>query len=364
MKVLFLTFIPSPYRLAFFEELSKSCDLTVLFERAASRYRKGRWSSYSFSGYRGVILKGLTLHKQDRLCPGCIKYVTDRRYDIVVLSNPLSPTGFLAAAVMKMTGVPYMVECDGAFPAGSRGIRQRMKGYVFKSARLCLSTGRMNDEYLKECGVAGDRIRRYPFSSISEKEIISAPLTAEEKRMLREEIGMEDGFSVIYTGRIVGIKGIDTLLRVARKVRDCHFYVIGGKATGELADYCIENDLSNVTFLEFKPREEVLKWMCASDVFLMTTRWDPWGLVINEALACGLPVISTDMCLSAVEISAAAEVGFITDVDDSDSMAGHIARLKNDPALLYDMGRRSIEIAASYTIESMAAAHSDIFNGL
>ena len=43
MKVLFLTFIPSPYRLSFFEELAKHCDLTVLFERGQSKYRKGNW---------------------------------------------------------------------------------------------------------------------------------------------------------------------------------------------------------------------------------------------------------------------------------------------------------------------------------
>ena len=78
MKVLFLTFIPSPYRLSFFEELGKHCDLTVLFERGQSKYRKGNWKDFQFNGYKGIILKGITAYLQDRFCPGCLKYVLNR----------------------------------------------------------------------------------------------------------------------------------------------------------------------------------------------------------------------------------------------------------------------------------------------
>ena len=58
MKVLFLSYIPSPYRVAFFNELGKQCELTVVFEKAVNAIRDDSWKDFSFDNFRGIILKG------------------------------------------------------------------------------------------------------------------------------------------------------------------------------------------------------------------------------------------------------------------------------------------------------------------
>lgn len=362
MKVLFLTFIPSPYRLSFFEELGKHCDLTVLFERGQSKYRKGNWKDFQFNGYKGIILKGITAYLQDRFCPGCFGYITDRSYDVVVLSNPLSPTGIFAASVMRLLCIPYIVECDGAFPTGVSNWKTRLKGYVMKHAKLCLSPGKKADEYFVETGVLPTNIFRYPFTSVSEEDIICEPLNEIKKSDLRKEIGMAEGFTVISVGQFIHRKGFDTLLKVAAKCRDANFVIIGDKPTQEYLDIVTDNNLKNVRFMEFMPKSEVYKWLKASDLYLMSTRYDIWGLVVNEALASGLPVVSTNMCLASLEMIKEEANGYLTAVDDIDKMAEYVNYIQSNPNKANSMSKGAIRVARRYTFATMADAHIHAFN--
>lgn len=362
MKVLFLTFIPSPYRVSFFEQLAKQCELTVLFERGQSKYRKGNWKDFQFNGYQGIILKGITAYLQDRFCPGCFKYITDQSYDVVVLSNPLSPTGIFAASVMRLLRIPYIVECDGAFPTGVSNWKTRLKGYVMKHAKLCLSPGKKADEYFEEAGVLSANILRYPFTSVSEQETLNEPLEESKKAALRKEIGLDDGFTIISVGQFIHRKGFDNLLKVAAKCRDANFVIIGDKPTQEYLDIVTNNNLNNVRFIEFMPKSEVYKWLRASDLYLMSTRYDIWGLVVNEALASGLPVVSTDMCLASLEMIEDGRNGYLTAVDDIDKMAEYVNYIQSNPNKANSMSKEAIRVARRYTFATMADAHIHAFN--
>ena len=174
MKVLWLTFIPSPYRCRFFEMLGGKCELTVLFERATSNLRGNNWDDFHFEGYNGKILPGVTIGGHDRFCPSVRKYLLDKSYDRIVISNPTSPTGIYAAAVLKAHGIKYMVESDGAFPSGTSGIKAKLKSFVMADAEVCFSTAKTHDEYYMESGVKKENLRRYPFTSIGEEDIRKA----------------------------------------------------------------------------------------------------------------------------------------------------------------------------------------------
>ena len=361
-KVLFLTFIPSPYRLSFFEELGKYCDLTVLFERSESKYREGNWNSYEFNNYTGIILKGITTRQQDKLCFGCAKYLLDRTFEIVILSNPFSPTGFFAATILKLFKIPYIVECDGAFPGNKVSFRTKLKGYVVKSAKLCMSTAALTDDYYQECGVLLDSIYRYPFSSIKDKDILLRPIDSYEKASIREALNIGNKLSIITIGRFVPGKGFDVLIDAAARFPNVNFYFIGGKATEDYINQVDSLKLSNCFFLDFMPKENIFRWLKACDLFVLPTRSDVWGLVINEAMACGLPVISTDKCIAALEMIDNRENGFVYHVDDKKELFQDIAFIIDRPERLYIMGMAAINVAHKFTIESMTHAHIQAFD--
>lgn len=363
MKVLWLTFIPSPYRLSFFEELGKQCELTVLFERASSKNRKGNWNDFSFRGYDAKILPGITIGGYDRLCLGVGKYLT-KKYDHIVISNPTSPTGILAAALLRLKGIPYIVESDGAFPTGrTGGLRQWLKRFVMKPAQYCFSTAKMHDAYYAECGVIPQKLCRYPFTSLSEADILSQPITEQEKKQLRADLGIQEESVLVSVGRFIHGKGYDVLFDALSKVEgSVGCYIIGGTPTEEYLEQVEHLGLKNVHFVGFMQKDQLAAYYKAADIFVLPTREDIWGLVINEAMAYGLPVITTDRCVAGLELVADGENGYIVPVGDAGQTAHRIQEVLNDSERCRDMGRNSLGKIRAYTFEEMAASHMRLFS--
>ena len=73
MRILWITNIPSPYRVDFFNELGKSVDLTVLFERANASDRDSAWQDCKFENFTGIIMRGLSYASDSAFCPGVIR---------------------------------------------------------------------------------------------------------------------------------------------------------------------------------------------------------------------------------------------------------------------------------------------------
>ena len=108
MKVLFFTNIPSPYRVDFFNELGKHCDLTVLYERHDADDRASSWLKGTENlHFKAVFLKGRKIGADTALCFSACKYWKDKSYDLRIVGDYASPTGMLSIAYMRLKGIPY-----------------------------------------------------------------------------------------------------------------------------------------------------------------------------------------------------------------------------------------------------------------
>lgn len=361
-KILFITNIPSPYRVDFFNELGKSCDLTVLFEKAASDERDKSWNDHSFANFRGIVLDGTKTSTDKAFAPSVKKYLKGREYDRTVVCNASTPTGMYAMQYMIMHKIPYMIEGDGAFPKQNEGFRKYIKRHFIKNAAGCFSTCPMHDEYYLQYGADKNKIIRYPFTSVFEKDIISAPLTKEEKEALKKELGITEKKTVLTVGQFIPRKGFDILLRAAEKADpDTGFWFIGGNPGEEYLELAGDNE--HIHFAGFRKPSELKRCYMASDLFVLPTREDIWGLVVNEAMACGLPVVATDRCNAGLELVKNGENGYIVPADDYKSLAEKINLIIGNEEMQCSMAQKSIEIIKDYTIEKMAGSHADTFNG-
>lgn len=109
-------------------------------------------------------------------------------------------------------------------------------------------------------------------------------------------------------------------------------------------------------------KEMLEKYYKISDVFILPTREDVWGLVINEAMAKSLPIITTNKCVAGIELIENNENGYIVPVEDFKSIAEKINLIIHDTDLKEKMERNNMEKAKMYTIENMAKQHLKIFN--
>ena len=360
-RVLFLTNYPSPYRVRFFDELGKDMDVTVLYSDRVEdmKHRNAAWFEEGRHGFQAVRLTPKLRLGRRYLCFDVLPWLK-KDFDAIVVCGYSSPTAILAMAWLRLHKVPFYMEVDGGL------IRQdsKLKHFVKKSL-VCLadrwiSSGEHTTRYLVHYGAKEERVFRYPFTSLHEADILKSPLSQEEKEAFRMVLGVTEKHMILAIGQFIHRKGFDVLLHAAKDLDpDVGIYIVGGETTDEYRKLREALGLYNVHFLEFQKKERLALLYKAADLFVLPTREDIWGLVINEALAYGLPTITTDRCVAGLELIEDGVNGYVVPVSDAEALAEKIRAVL--VADLTEMGEAALEKVRPYTLENMARTHVEIF---
>lgn len=357
MKVLFMTNVPSPYRVDFFNELGKHCNLTVLFETNTAKSRDASWKTDKFLNFKAIFLKGIKVGEAESFSLNMIPYLSKKKYDIIVVGMYSSPTGMIAIEYMKLKKIPFVISSDGGLIKNDKGIKYKLKARYISAASAWLSTGSATTEYLCHYGAHKSQVYVYPFSSVKDEDVLLKPVSQIEKDELRHELGMKEKRIIISVGQFIHRKGYDILLRACKDVdKNIGVYIIGGEPTEEYIQLKKELYLTNVYFVGFMRKDQLSKYYRAADLFVLPTREDIWGLVVNEAMAYGLPVITTDKCVAGIEMIVDGLTGNIIPVDNVEVLSSKLIER--------DIYNRScvLDKAKEYSIEQMAKRHIVIFN--
>lgn len=361
LKVLFLVNIPSPYRVDFFNELGTLCDLTVLYERRAAADRDSSWSGHGATTFREVFLPGIRTKADAALCPSVLKYLRDRSFDIVVVGGYSTPTGMLAIAALKALKIPFMLNVDGGFIREDHWLVGRAKTWFIGSATAWLSTGMATSKYLAHYGARQEAIHEYPFTSVRAADVATHPATMSEREDLRRTLGICEPRSIVSVGQFIHRKGFDVLIRAAAELdQNVGVYIIGGTETEEYSRLRADLQVTNVHFIGFLNADQLRQYYRAADLFVLPTREDVWGLVVNEAMAQGLPVVTTDRCGAGVEMVEDGVNGAIVPTDNVRGLVVAVQTMLSCDNTA-SLAAASLTTASRYTIERMALSHLDGF---
>ncbi|MDY3057365.1 MAG: glycosyltransferase family 4 protein [Mediterraneibacter faecis] len=356
MKVLFMTNMPSPYRVDFFNELGKSCDLTVMFERDRDYSRDTRYVADQYKNFKVEFLKGFALGDAEAFCPGVIRLLSKKKFDHIIVGNYYSPTGMLAIEYMCLMHIPYILSSDGGMIKEDRGFKYKLKKHFIGSASSWLSTGRMTTDYLAYYGADREKTTVYPFTSLWKKDILDKPLTMNEKNTIRQRLGMTENKIVISVGQFIHRKGYDVLLKASERLnKNIGVYIIGGTPIEEYLQMKEELNLRRVHFVDFMNKQALAEYYKAADLFVLPTREDIWGLVVNEAMAYALPVITTTKCIAGLEMVENGVDGYIIESEDYLELANKSNYILSQDSQM--MCENALLKAREYTIESMAKVH-------
>lgn len=363
MRVLLLTNIPSPYRVDFFNLLGREVNLKVMYERRFADDRERSWLKKDAQTFKEIYLSGVKVGADASVGIECLKYISKRDFDLLGILGYSSPTSIIAITYCRLMKIPYFLSSDGAFMKPDPLWRAKLKGFLVGGAQAWLSTGRHTSEYLQNYGARTERTFIYPFSSLLGANIRQNRLTEIEKEALKHEISIPEEKIVIAVGRFIPSKGFDVLLKAGQYIgKGVGIYIVGGDP---IPDYLkLKNDLKleNVHFISFMNAEELAKYYQAADVFVLPTREDIWGLVINEAMTYGLPVITTDRCGAGLELIENGINGYLVAANDQAALAAAINKLLDDDELRGIMAAANMSKIKKYTLETMAERHLEIFN--
>lgn len=361
-KVLFLTNIPSPYRVSFFNELGKKCSLTVTFEGRSATDRDSRWQYEKVEYFHAVFMKGIRTGTDHFFCPGILQ-VLKRKWDAIIVGTYYTPTAMLAIEYMRLYKIRFFIEADGGMIKEEGGFKYRLKKHFISSADGWFSSGNTTTEYLVYYGADKERCYKFPFTSLTREEVLKGgPPGEEDKKREKRGLGISEKYAILSVGRFsygkgYG-KGFDNLMRVAENAdKNVGFYIVGDEPTDEFLIWKKEKKLTHVHFVPFQTKKELTRYYIAADIFVLLTRADVWGLSVNEAMANGLPVITTDQCVAGTELVENNKNGFIIAVDDWKRAAEYTEKLIYDQKMMRLFGKCSYEKICSYTIEDMSLAH-------
>lgn len=355
MKVLYYTNLPSPYKVSFLNELSKYCDVDALFTLKDEEERNDAWykdNEYKFKAFY-LDNNGYSL----------IKELLNNKYDIVINANYATKYGAYLSNRVKQLNIPLFINADGGIIYPNEYIKNIIRKFFIKKGDYYLSSGKETNKYFIFHGANKDKIYTYNFSSLTNNDILDTPISYEDKLKLRRQNDYDYKRIFISVGSLIDRKGYDIFFKAIKDInlKDTLFLIVGsGQKEEEYKMYIEDNNLDNVRLLGFKSKKEVFDLYKLADVFFLPSREDIWGLVINEAMANGLPVISSDNVVASKEL---INEKYLYNPEDVDRLKDLIIYFNNlDDNNLYDIGNRNLKTIKDYTIENMAKRYYEVFN--
>jgi glycosyltransferase involved in cell wall biosynthesis len=237
--------------------------------------------------------------------------------------------------------------------------KEALKRWIFPRVTGVLTVGQDGRDFAMKYGAPLERIHYAPHTIDVEHYSTGWKAALPERDQIRSELGLK-GTTFIYVGRMFDGKGLDHFFdayaELQRRLDQPISLLMVGDGPDEqhLRERCAREGLQNVVFAGFQQKPVVPRFYAAADVFVFPTLGDPYGLVVDEAMACSMPVISTS---SAGEIRDRIEDGvngFIVPPANSAALLDRMEVLARDSELRSRMGETSSVRIAGHTPERWA----------
>jgi D-inositol-3-phosphate glycosyltransferase len=303
-----------------------------------------------------------------------------RRYDVV--HGNFFMSGMVGKALARAEHAPLVM----TFHALGLVRRQHQsEADLFPDSRFEIEADlvRCADRIIAECPQDHDDLCRLYGADPAKLDIVPCGYDPDEMRPVdrastRRELSWDaDAFSILQLGRLVPRKGIDNVIRALAVLRQQHgaaarLYIVGGNSeqaderstpeVGRLSALADELGVrEQVQFVGRRDRHELHRYYSAADVFVSTPWYEPFGITPVEAMACGLPVIGSNVggIRSTVDDGRS---GFLVPPEDPQALAQRLLELQRNPSLRDAMGASGRRRAQQhYTWQQVADGVAQVY---
>lgn len=351
---------PTPYRAPLLDRVAAlpEIDLTVVY--AAGTVAGRTW--HVEPKHRAVFLRGLrvpgaarVLHHDYPLTPGVVPALEDIRPDVVVVSGWSTFAAQAAIAWCRLRGVPYVLVVESHDEGPRPGWRRKVKGTVVPrvvaNASGVLVTGTLARNSMLARGAPAERVRVFANTVDIEEFGATASRLAIRRTELRSALGAGDeDVIVLSVARLAPEKGLDELVRAVDEAGDSRLLLVVAGEGGERSRLEeVARDLGvRLVLTGDVDWERIVELYVAADVFALLSEREPWAVVVNEAAACGLPLVLSDRVGAAHDLLRHGENGALVASGDVSAAGRALGELAADPERRRVWGERSRELAADW----------------
>jgi glycosyltransferase involved in cell wall biosynthesis len=318
MDYLIVSDIPTPWREPVFERVYRKLGGALEIVYFKNNEKRRLWS-FQMGSHPKTILKALTLRIGDTerfLNPEIVPYLLRRRpRAALVFASIKDPSGWLAMTLCQMLGTKVALLDDSWLG------RDRDVGRAQRWARRVVYN-RFGDAFVGTSRRTLEMFRHYN-GRIRDEQCFLSHLVADNDHFEQRLAGraIKRRFDVMFSGRIVKVKNpvffADVCAGIKARLGECRALVIGDGDDTLKAQMrqMLERHGVSCTFAGFIPQADLPEYYAQSRLLLLPTSGDCWGVVINEAMVAGTPVITTEWTAAAGELVLHERNGYVLPLD-------------------------------------------------
>lgn len=359
-KVLFLHTLPSPYRNPFFEKFfqDKEYDSTVYFMARGAKNRIWKNGKLKFK-HKFLPELTLNLKQNDDIIPiwnnpTAPFEVLRGDFDIVVCSGWDSIATFLSRIVCFFKGIPVIVWSGSTVNEKSwrRTVMYWPVKLLVKSCNALISYGKASRDYLISFGVKKEKV----FISYNSVDVdLFRQVSQKNKKnkiKMRNKMGIKNKHLAIFVGQFISRKGVLDLYKAMKNVSkkaDIGILWVGhGPLEKTLKSLGKKDKLKNQYFAKTHNQEETAKMYSLADFFVLPTHEDLYSNVVPEALAAGLPVITTKENGVSFDYIKEGKNGFVINAKDTKTLEEKILLLTQKKSLRESMSKNTWKLVKNF----------------
>ena len=344
MRITFLVERPTQFEAPFYRFVAQDAEheLRVLFtgrDVAAPAFDPELGGPVSW----GIDLLGGYPHE---VCPPenagrwLAERLTPERCDLLIANGYTQPLYRLGTRIAKGEGIATALRLDSVLwdPSWIRGLAKRLlfAAYLNRMYDLFLGTGSLTLDYLAAFGVARERTGLFPYAVDVESFAARSRLSPAERAAFRERLGVPaEARVVLGLAKFNDREAPWDLLRAFARQGDPDLWlVLAGDGAARPALEAFAGRRARVRFPGYVPYPELPALYAAADLFVHPAREERWGVSVQEALACGLPVIASSRVGAGYDLIEAGGNGYGYPAGDDTLLARRIGE-----ALALDRGR-------------------------
>jgi glycosyltransferase involved in cell wall biosynthesis len=289
--------------------------------------------------------------------PAIYSLLAAAKPDVVIITGWQSLPLLQALWAAVRLGIPRIVRGE------SNGMRSRpflvraLHRLLLSRFGAFLAIGKLNHQFYRQYGIADERLFSCPYFVDNERFADQFRREAGERSSLRTAWNIPEGHTCfLFAGKLEPKKRIMDLLRAMDEARrNCpaiHLLVAGTGDLMEEARQFAESRSLPITFAGFLNQSQITRAYAAADCLVLPSDYgETWGLVVNEAMACGLPAIVSDEVGCGPDLVEEAVTGGVFPCGDINALGQKIQAFASDPERLVRMGERARERINDYSVE-------------
>lgn len=332
-----------------------------------------KWDVPLLEGYKHEFLpvwgKRGAVSSLSPFCHSVFSRLRAGRFDAVWCHGWAQVTTLQAILAARLLKIPVLLRADtqrgNAFrrPA-TRAIKEKALRTIFSWASGLLAVGSRNREYYLYYGVPENKIYHVPYAVDNDFFQQKVALAKPNRDTLRAELGLSaDRPVILYVSKLNAQKRahdvLEAYIRLSKndstEPEPYLLFVGDGVGKAEIEARASATGWSSVKFLGFKNQSELPPLFDLCDVFVLASEREAWGLVVNEVMNAGKPVIITEGVGAAPDLVRDGVNGFVTPVGDIACLADRLRRITSDATLRDKMGAASLEIISEWDFRADVA---------